>query len=540
MNHVRVWTRAIAWTAFDRLGDALAAFVMPGISNYIKGLLPVPMTPWASAALVSERTVDGAIIGGFAARAGAKYAIPKGLPQQGSRALAIENEPHEVDGYSGEITEGYGKGIKTLLADETVIVKIAGKSLVSRMNYHVHDADRAGLHYDLVVRDVPPGTKEWELNIPRGPYKGRFAFRETDKGMIIIPMKDRGVALPKPDYNLRSEDWLKSLPASDTRNYVIERKYDGSLSNTEISESFRAAFRSHREGGETYYDRLPALEFLTNQSPFATLRILDPGPNLAGTIIKGELVHKDGVSRVSGILNSHPEKARIVQEKRGPVEFYAWDVVLIKSRDVSKLPEWQRRELLESLVQQIRMYNKHWHIAERYDGNDPITFYRQIVSDSRGLPYSEGIVLKPKEDPVGGRWLKVKNRDFTDLIVVSISPSPPGTKYSSSAAVMVMEDPRTGTQGEVGSFAISDAERQWIYDHKDELIGAVAKISVQEMTQGNKPRAGIFHGWHPDPRYGGIGSEMALQMYADTTAGLDPEEGKRAMYAMKSAAGWRR
>ena len=524
MNHVRVWTRAIAWTAFDRLGDALAAFVMPGISKYIQSLLPVPTTPWASAALVSEKTIDGAIVGGFAARAGAKYAIPKGLPQQGSRALAIENEPHEVDGYSGEITEGYGKGTKTLLADETVIVKIAGKSLVSRMNYHVHDADRAGLHYDLVVRDVPPGTKEWELNIPRGPYKGRFAFRETERGMMVIPMKDRGVALPKPDYNLRSEDWLKSLPASDTRNYVIERKYDGSLSNTEISESYRAAFRSHREGGETYYDRLPALEFLTNQSPFATLRILDPGPNLAGTIIKGELVHKDGVSRVSGILNSHPEKARIVQEKRGPVEFYAWDVVRIKNRDVSKLPEWQRRELLESLVQQIRMYNKHWHIAERYDGNDPITFYHQIVSDSRGLPYSEGIVLKPREDPVGGRWLKVKNRDFTDLVVVSISPSPPGTKYSSSAAVMVMEDPRTGTQGEVGSFAISDAERQWIYDHKDELIGAVAKVSVQEMTDAGAPRAGIFHGWHPDPRYGGIGSEMALQMYSETTAGMDPKK----------------
>lgn len=534
---LKIVGHALLLTAYDRAYDVFAALALPKATQAIKDRIPAPASPWMSAPLWTRKTIDGAILGGVSSKAGAKYAIPKGLPTGDSRSLAIENEPHEVDGFSGTIAEGYGKGEKTLLADEIVVIKIDGKTQLSRMNYHVHDAERAGLHYDLVVQDVPPGTKEWELHIPRGEFKGRYAFRQTDKGTIVVPMKDRGVQLPKPDYNLKTVEWLGSINPAD---HVIERKYDGSLANVSIDEASRAAFRSHRDGGETYYDRLRAIEFLANKSPFFTLRRLDPGPQLSGTVLKGELVHTDGVARVSGILNSHPEKAAIVQEKRGAVDFYAWDVVKLQGKDVSKLPEWQRRELLESLIRKIRLYNKHWHVVERYTGKDPVEFYDRVISDPRGLPFAEGIVVKPTEDPAGGRWFKIKNRDFTDLVVVSIQPSPIGTKYSNSVGVMVVEDPVSGGRGEVGSFAISDAERSWIWQHREELVGAVAKVSVQEMSVNGAPRAGVFHGWHPDPRYGGIGSEQALMMYAETTAGLDPHEAKRSLYAMKSAAGWRK
>jgi ATP-dependent DNA ligase len=169
-----------------------------------------------------------------------------------------------------------------------------------------------------------------------------------------------------------------------------------------------------------------------------------------------------------------------------------------------------------------------------------VEFYEHIISDPRGLPYSEGIVLKPIGEAAGGRWLKVKNRDCEDLIVVSVSDSLPGTKYHDSVAVMVVEDPRSGGRGEVGSFAISDAERQWIWDHREELVGAVAKVQVMAMTDFGRPRAGTFVGWHPDPRYGGIGSEMALQMYSESLAGMDKEESQRMLYRLKSSAGGRR
>lgn len=410
------------------------------------------------------------------------------------------------------------------------------------MNYHRHDTDRAGVHYDLVVRDVPPGTPKWERNIPRGPFQGGFAFVTTKRGMIVTPMKDQGVILPKPDYNLKTLEWLKALSSEESAGYVVEGKLNGSLANTTINESganTRAAFRSHRETGDTYYDKLPGLEFIRNSSPFFLLHALDQGPSLAGTVLKGELVHSDGVSRVSGILNSHPEKAMLSQSKVGSIEFFGWDIIKYKGRDVSHWPEIRRRELLEQVIEEIRLYNKNWHIAEKCTG-DPVEFYQRIISDPRGLPYSEGIVLKPIDEAAGGKWPKVKNRDFEDLVVVSVSDSLPGTKYHGSVAVMVVEGPRTGGRGEVGSFAISDAERQWIWDHREELIGAVAKVQVMAMTTNGSPRAGVFHGWHPDPRYGGIGSEMALQMCAEAAAGMDPAEAERTRFAMKSAQGWRK
>ena len=110
MNHLRVITRAILWTAFDRAAEVMAAFLLPKAGNLIKDRIQKPANPWITSSLWTRKTIDGAIIEGVSNKAGAKYAIPKGLPVAVNRALAIENEPHEVDGFSGEIHEGYGKG----------------------------------------------------------------------------------------------------------------------------------------------------------------------------------------------------------------------------------------------------------------------------------------------------------------------------------------------------------------------------------------------------------------------------------------------
>jgi hypothetical protein len=192
------------------------------------------------------------------------------------------------------------------------------------------------------------------------------------------------------------------------------------------------------------------------------------------------------------------------------------------------------------VIKQVRLYNKNWSTVDCYTGEDPVAFYNKVINDPRGLPYSEGIVVKRAEAAAGELWFKVKNRDFEDFIVREINPSRPGTKYAHSAAVMVVEDPITGGIGEVGSFAISDVQRQWIYDNRADLIGAVAKVSVMEKTANGVPRAGVFHAWHGDPRFGGLGAEMSLAMYADSLAGAEPQEASRMLYRLKSSAGWSR
>jgi ATP-dependent DNA ligase len=228
-----------------------------------------------------------------------------------------------------------------------------------------------------------------------------------------------------------------------------------------------------------------------------------------------------------------------MQAKRGPVQFDAWDIVKLRGKDVSHLPAVRRRELLEDVINEVRRYNRNWSVVERYAGDDPVAFYNSVIQDPRGLPYAEGIVVESAGSPAGTGYYKFKNRDFEDFVVVDILPSK-GIKYADSAAVLVVRDPVTGAIGEVGSFTVPDAQRQWIWNHREELKGAVAKVSVMEKTEAGMPRAGVFHGWHGDPRYGGIGTEMSLAMYSEALAGGDPEEAQRMLYRMKSSQGWRK
>jgi hypothetical protein len=45
----------------------------------------------------------------------------------------------------------------------------------------------------------------------------------------------------------------------------------------------------------------------------------------------------------------------------------------------------------------------------------PAVFYDRVVSDRRGLPYSEGVVVKDNNDPSGGAWYKVKQSALAGL-----------------------------------------------------------------------------------------------------------------------------
>jgi hypothetical protein len=530
----------------DRTVDILSATVMPMAKESLhKAIRPVAKgTPWLSQALLTEKAVDGAILSGMVpANSHAKFAIPKGLPKEGQKSLAIENDPHVLDGFDGVIKEGYGKGTKTLLLRDTIIVKMKGKTFPALMEYHVHDAEKAGLHYDLCVEGVPPGTRKFEVNIPRGEYKGRYAFQMTPKGMIVLPMKDRGEIHPKPQYNLKGEEFLREI-AQEPGSWVVEQKLDGSLGNVVIHDN-RAAFRSHRETGATYYDKLPQLEFLDNKSPMFLSRLLFSGPQLDGTVLKGELYHGDGAPRVAGILNALPEHARRIQHLRGPVRFYGWDIVKLRGKDVRDLPYAERRLLLEIVISDIRRFNKHWDVVPISKG-DPHAFYQEVIQAP--LPYGEGVVIKKADQGQDqGPWYKVKQTDFVDLEILEIQEGQGKYQESVGRFIVRASDPGQGRSllrserrvqpgtGEVGSFRVTDEQRRWIWEHRRELVGSVGKFQVQELTARGIPRAGVFIAFHE-----GKGSEAGLAMYAESLAGGDPELSERTKYALKSAAGWRR
>ena len=456
------------------------------------------------------RTVDGAVLDGEAPGTWAKYAIPKGLPaEEGERRMAIENQAHSVEERSFVIEEGYGKGTKTLVYAGTATYKIDGESHFGRVAVHLHEADKAGPHYDLVCEGVPAGTERWELALHSGPLKGRYAFvdasgalssGEYNEGRLVTRMKDRGVRLAKPDYRLKDRAWLATEVRANPGRYNVTRKYDGALVNGAGREG-RLYLHSRREGGETYYDRFPQIEYLANDSRLLSCRLLFPRADFDFTV-QAELVHADGAARVGGLCNSAPEKAQAYQEAHGASSLFVWDCLNYHGKDISGLPYRERRVYAARLVEELRPYSDHIHLAEEMPaGMDPAVFYDRVISDRRGLPYSEGVVVKDNNDPSGAGWFKVKTSDLEDYELVQVLPGK-GGKFATSAGAIEVRDPATGTTSKVGSFKVNDQTRQYIYDHRDELAGATVRIEVMEKNPSGTQRAGRFVDFHPDKNQG--------------------------------------
>lgn len=523
-NEARSAIRRASWITYN----LLLHHVLPAASGVIsKSFFQVVRdlpTPFLTSRFINMFTIDGGVRTSIPSKAWAKYTLPKGLPVTGKRSLAIENEPHFADDFNGVIKEGYGKGIKTLLIRDSVIVKVADKSSVQRINYHLHDADVAGLHFDIVVTGIKPGTKQWELNIPRGQNKGRYAFVTTPTGMLVTRMKDNGLVIPKPDYTLRSEEVLMVV---DPLKNSIERKLDGSLANAHVGKEGRVAFRSHREEGETYYDKLPALESISRRTPFLVARKILGSPDLGGTVFQGELVHPDGSARVSGILNSLAPNARNIQLRRGPVKYFVWDVLKVKGRDISGKAYVERRKIAETLVGEIRHVNKNWFVVERCINEPPEQFYKRIIQDP--LPYGEGVVVKPLDTSLQ-KWDKIKMTGFGYFKLVDILPGE--GKYAESVGRLVVENRQNHARGEVGSLSVPDDFRSWMWANREFLVGETIKVRSQEVTSRGVPRAGVFYGFH--------NGALDLLMAAEANAAGTSKTPKQVLYAMKSAKGWRK
>jgi DNA ligase-1 len=234
---------------------------------------------------------------------------------------------------------------------------------------------------------------------------------------------------------------------------------------------------------------------------------------------------------VGGILNALPEKSIRIQQERGPVEFYAWDIAKFKGRDVSQVPYGQRRDLYEAVIAEIRLFNRHFQIVPAMpEDGDPVEFYRAITDDPRGLPWSEGVVVKYRDSV--DQWFKVKANDTLDVRVTRCLE---GTgKFAGSLGAMVVEGP-TCAESEIGSFQLTNEQRRWIWQHRDLLTGQIAEVRALTVNESGAIRAGVFVRFHPSK------SEQGLLLYSESLAGsTGPDESRPVMYRLKSSAGWRK
>ena len=533
MNRLANLALSVGETLAHEAGRLLFGAALGRAKQLLGTPQPLGMRQLALNRALQRKAIDGALLAG--PRTGkeyAKFTLMKGLPtEQQPRTLAIENEPHSVDDFNGVIKQGYGKGEKRLIYSGTGVIKVGGSRQLGKINVHEHDAEKAGFHYDFVAEGIDPHTESFEVNIASGLFKGRYAFRQAfeKNRYLVVRMKDESVLVAKPDIHLKPPEFLNTLRQSD-RPVSVEWKDDGSLANVAI-HNLRAVYRSHRPEGQAYYDKLPAIEDLRNRSPVWLARRLFPGPEQEGTLLRGELHHPEGAARVGGIVNALPEKSIRIQQERGPVEFYAWDIAKSRGRNVSQMPYGQRRELYEGVIGEIRLFNRHLHIAPAMpEDGDPVEFYRAIIHDSRGLPFTEGVVVK-YQDAVD-EWFKVKANDTIDVKVTRCIEG--AGKFAGSLGAMVVEGP-TGVESEIGSFQLTNEQRRWIWEHREGLTGQIAEVRAMTVNESGAIRAGVFVRFHPSK------SEQALILYSESLAGsTDPDKSREMMFRLKNSAGWRR
>jgi len=130
------------------------------------------------------------------------------------------------------------------------------------------------------------------------------------------------------------------------------------------------------------------------------------------------------------------------------------------------------------------------------------------------------------------QWFKVKANDALDVRVIRCLEG--AGKFAGSLGAMVVEG-STGVESEIGSFQLTNEQRQWIWDHRDVLTGQIGEVRALTVNESGAIRAGVFVRFHASK------SELALLMYSESLVGsTDPDKSLPMMFRLKSSAGWRR
>jgi bifunctional non-homologous end joining protein LigD len=331
-----------------------------------------------------------------------------------------------------------------------------------------------------------------------GPAKGRYVLVHTKgkQGLIISKKPEAVDVWTKPSYTKKEAELLSSL---EDGQHVAERKVDGASVELRIgkreshlpTEVRTFSHRVSRRTG-TLIEHTGRLDLAHEGDP----------DGLSGTRLRAEVWHPRGVNFLSGTLNSDVDRARALQRRAGPIRFEVFDITHWKGQDVRHLPYSERRALYEQAVAELGSPYVH---PVRQTKSNFSGFYEQQVG-LKGVP-TDGIVVKDLGAAYDERpWIKVKPSDTVDCVVVGLSEGQ--GRLAGSLGAFTCQTPE-GTRVQVGS-GLSDWERAWIWDHRDQMAGETARVSFHVRSGERTDSGPRFDSWHPDK------SEAALKMYADT------------------------
>lgn len=416
-----------------------------------------------------------------------------------------------------------------------------------RLNVQEHNAEKAGLHYDLRLNptgsedahswalrstSLPgPGQKilaveqptharsymGWSGNIPEGYGAGdvksiidqNVEVLESEPDKIVFVSHASQVPQRYILKRTSGNDWLlynftstednelipnykphykeigiASVHANDD-NEVLAPKIDGAHNTIILRPEKRIDLYSYRSSKRSK-ERI-------DHSYKTDLYKLRSPKELGTTVLRGELyIDKQPASVISGVLNSNTEKAREKQKEVGPLKVMAFDVVRFKNKLVENAPYREKLEMLKEVQQYIpgiELPELAATPAEKIKLLDRVRMGQHEKT-------KEGVVVYKLDEAVP---IKAKIKSDYDVLITGTYPATPGSKYSGNAIggfIGIPEGKKNTIQ--IGS-GLSDELRRAAYQNPERFIGNWAKIEGQlEYEASGKLRMPVFKGFRLD------------------------------------------
>lgn len=319
------------------------------------------------------------------------WAVPKGLPiVKGDKRLAVrtENHPLEYGKFEGTIPEGhYGAGEIRIFDNGTYEVVEWNEDKVS---FILHGRRYPGMEFHFVRTKLgAPGENNW------------LALLATKQQ--TPPIREPSAFSPM----LAEGGW----EAFDDPQWRFEPKLDGfrCLASMSTAET-RLTSRTGRNMTDT----------------FPELHMIHEMVNQVNAVLDGELVAFDENGRNSfealqRRAHMTGEKAIIRATKSNPVAFVAFDLLWLDGHDTTGLPLEQRRELLETIVEE-----DHRIQLSVYVDGDGVAFTEQALE--LGL---EGVMAKRlgstyRSGERSSDWRKIKLTTTQDCVILGWTPGKGG------------------------------------------------------------------------------------------------------------------
>ncbi|MGH2675263.1 MAG: non-homologous end-joining DNA ligase [Actinomycetota bacterium] len=408
----------------------------------------------------------------------ASWAVPRGLPTNPEdKRLAVRTEDHPIEygGFEGWIPEGqYGAG-----------------------EVRIFDRGR----YDAL---------EWKgdkvtFRLEGGRHRGEYHLVKTRTDWLVFLSKRSAAEQPEPPPMLAPMLAEGGHRAFDDPGWRFEPKLDGIRTLAYVAtDGTRLVSRTGRDHTAIYPE-------LDNLARFV---------NALSAVIDGEIVAADergrpSFERLQQRMNLTAPKDVERARRQAPVVLFAFDLLWLDGRDLTREPLETRRGLLEDIVTVTGPMALTFVVEEEgtsFFGSAKELGFEGIVGKRLGSPYQPGRRTKD--------WRKIKATNQQDCLILGWTPGT-GSRGATFGALLLgaYRDGELAWIGQVGTGftggVLSDLlKRLTALEQPDPPIadpdlaavnGArwvrpelVCEVEYLEMTRVGKLRAPSFKGLRPD------------------------------------------